>query len=113
MLKKIEQAVSTWMWKLVMPVIGALTIGLLTIVLNQADNRVSAAEKTITKTSEMLNRHCADAPREIDKKLAKKVDNKHFDALIGIIREEQKEQKTINRELIDTMQELKVHIKKE
>ena len=113
MLKKIEQVVSTWAWKLVMPVIGALLIGLLTIVLNQADNRVTAAETTITKTKDILLKHCNDAPKEIDKKLATKVDNKHFDALIGIIREEQKEQKVLNKELIETMQELKVHIRRE
>ena len=57
MLKKIEQVVSTWMFKLVMPVIGAVLIGLLTVILNQADNRVGAAEKVIAKTTEKLSQH--------------------------------------------------------
>ena len=113
MLKKLEKAVSTWMFKLLMPVIGAILIGLLTIVLNQADNRVTAAEATIIKTKDMLNKHCTDAPKEINKKLATKVDNKYFDSLINIVMEEQKEQKILNKELIETMHEIKGYIKRE
>ena len=113
MLKKIEQVVSTWAWKLVMPIIGALVIGLLTIVLNQADNRVSAAEKVIAQTTDRLNKHKHDSLKDLDAKLATKVNNKHFDDLIGVIRDEQKEQKILNRELIETMHEIKGYIKKE
>jgi len=113
MLKKLEQAVSTWMFKLIMPIMGALLIGLLTIVLNQADNRVAAAEQTIVKTNELLDKHCSSSAKILDEKLSTKVDNRHFDSLMNIIRDEQKEQKILNKELIETMNEIKIHILKE
>ena len=110
MLKKIEQAVQTWVWKLVTPVIGAVLIGLLTIVLNQADNRVSAAEEIITKTTEKLQQHQHDSVKDLDTKLAKKVDNKHFDTVLKFILDKQETQEILMRDLNKTMRGIEKYI---
>jgi len=99
-MKKLEQFVTkNWIFKLISPIIGVVIMTLVGTVYTQTLVDVQDNKNAIQA-------QCA----KVDLELKGKVDNKHFDTLIQLILDEQKEQKIINKELTKTMQKLQVHM---
>ena len=128
MMRKIKSLVETWLFRLVAPALGTITLALLAVIFSQNVDRISAneqglknnrshMEKTITKNSIRVESNFNKKCLKFDEKLEHKVDNKALMKAIEIIEIKQEidirrweEQKEFNKDVSESMKEMNKNI---
>ena len=128
MMHKIQKAVETWIFRLVTPALGTMSVALLVFLFLQTNNRTLAneqatkdgrvhMEQTVAKNSQRVERTFNAKCISIDKQLDNKVDNKALMRAIEIIEIKQsidirrwEDQKEFNKDVSESMKEMNKNI---